>query len=153
MVYRAWTTQFVWRSNNEWLDHVKKPTFAGRCYLCSFPQLKLEDKYWVTHLSMGLIWYLWALPGDNCVFCTKILKLMSSLCLTLLNVYVLTYISISAKSSTSHAGVVRQSLAPGLMPRKDSEQLILAGTWPLIEQPPFSVFLTKPTYKIWPSWA
>jgi hypothetical protein len=69
------------------------------------------------------------------------------------NVYVLTYTSISAKRSTSHTGVVMQSLAPGLKPRIDSEQWILAGIWPHIEQLLFSVFLTKPTYKIWPSWA
>jgi hypothetical protein len=39
-------------------DHIRTPTFAGRCYQCGFPQLKLEDKYWVTHSLMGLIWYL-----------------------------------------------------------------------------------------------
>ncbi len=97
------------------------------------PKLKLEDKYWVTHSLMGLIWYLGAPPGDNCIFCTWILKLMSSLCLTLPNVYALTYTSISAKRGTSHAGVVRQSLAPGLKPRRDSEQWILAGIRPRIE--------------------
>ncbi len=150
---QAWTTRFVWRSNKEWLDHIRTPTFAVCCYQCRFPQLKLEDKYWVTHLLMGLIWYLRAPPGDNCIFCTRIQKLMNSSCLTLLDVYALTYISISAKRSTSHAGVVRQSLAPGLMPRRDSEQWNLAGTWPHTEQLPFSVFLTKPTYKILPSWA
>ncbi len=101
----------------------------------------------------GLIWYLRAPPGDNCIFCTRILKLMSSLCLTLPNVDALTYISISAKRSTSHAGVVRQSSAPGLTPMRDSEQWILADTWPRIEQLLFRVSLTKPTYKIWPSWA
>ncbi len=88
------------------------------------PPTQLEDKYWVTHSLMGLIWYSWAPPGDNCIFCTRILKLISSLCLTLLNVYALTYTSISAKRSTSHAGVVRQSLAPGLMPRRDSETTV-----------------------------
>jgi hypothetical protein len=60
---------------------------------------------------------------------------------------------ISAKRSTSRAGVVRQSLAPGLKPRRDSDHWILAGIWPLTEQLLFSFFLTKPTYKIWPSWA
>ncbi len=90
--------------------------------------------------------------GDNCVFCTRILKLMSSSCLTLPNFYAFTYTSIPTKRSTLHAGVVRQSLAPGLMPRRDSEQWVLAGTRPGIEQLLFSVFLTKPTYKIWPSW-
>ncbi len=125
--YRAWTTWFVWRWNKERFDHIRTPTFAGRCYQCDFPQLKLEDKNWVTHSLMGLIWYLQALPGDNCVFCSRILKLMSSLCLTLPNVYALTYTSISAKRSTSHAGVVRQSSAPGSKPRRDSEQWILAG--------------------------
>jgi hypothetical protein len=60
--------------------------------------------------------------GDSCIFCARILKLMSSSCLTLLNVYALTYTSISVKRSTSHAGVVRQSSAPGLMTRRDSEQ-------------------------------
>jgi hypothetical protein len=48
---------------------------------------------------------------------------------------------------------VRQSLAPGLKPKKDSEQLTLAGVQPCIEQLLLSVFLTKPTYKIWPGWA
>jgi hypothetical protein len=86
------------------------------------PQLKPEDKYWVTHSLMGLIWYLQAPPGDNCGFCTRILKLMSSSCLTLPNVYALTYTSISTKRSTSHADVVRQSSVPGLKPRKDSQQ-------------------------------
>jgi hypothetical protein len=109
-------------SIKERLDHIRTPIFARRCYQCSFLQLKLEDKYWVTHSLMGLAWHLRALPGDNCVFCTRILKLMSSLCLTLPNVYALTYTSISAERSTSHAGVVRQSLAPGLMPRRDLEQ-------------------------------
>jgi hypothetical protein len=37
-------------------------------------QLKPEDKYWVTYLLMELIWYLQAPPGDNCIFCTRILK-------------------------------------------------------------------------------
>jgi hypothetical protein len=67
--------------------------------------------------------------------------------------YALTYTSISAKRSTSHAGVVRQFFVPGLKSRRDSEQWILAGIWPRTEQLLFSVFLTKPTYKIWPSWA
>jgi hypothetical protein len=80
-------------------------------------------------------------------------KLMSSSCLTLLNFIVITYTSISAKRSTSHTDVVRQSLAPGSKPRRDSEQWILAGIQPHIEQLLFRVFLTKPTYKIWPSWA
>ncbi len=143
----------MWRWSKERFDHIRTPTFAGRCYQCNFPQLKLEDKNWVTHSLMGLIWYLRALPGDNCIFCSRILKLMSSLCLTLPNVHALTYTSISAKRSTSHAGVVRQSLAPGSKPRRDSEQWILAGIRPCIEQLLFSVFLTKPTYKIWPSWS
>jgi hypothetical protein len=72
--------------------------------------------------------------------------------LTLPNVYALTYTSISAKRSTSYAGVVRRSLVPGLNPRRDSEQWILAGIGPRIDQLLISVLLTKPTYKIWPSW-
>ena len=36
------------------------------------------------------------LPGDTCIFCTRILKLMNSLRLTLPNVYALTYTSIFA---------------------------------------------------------
>jgi hypothetical protein len=91
--------------------------------------------------------------SDNCIFCTRTLKLMSSLCLTLLNGYVLTYTSISTKRSTLHAGVVRQSLVPGLKPNRDLEQWILAGIPPRTEQLLVSVFLTKPTYKIWPRWA
>ncbi len=56
------------------------------------------------------------------------------------------------KRSTSHAGVVRQFSVPGMKPRRDSEQWIPARIRPCIEQLLFSVFLTKPTYKIWPSW-
>jgi hypothetical protein len=101
----------------------------------------------------GAQWYLRALPGDNwCVFCTRNLKLMSSLCLTFPNVYALTYTSFSAKRSTLHAGDVRQSLVPGLKPRRDLELWTLAGIWPCKEQLLFSFFLTKLTYKIWPSW-
>jgi hypothetical protein len=59
---------------------------------------------------------------DNYVFCTRILKLMSSSCFTLPNVYALTYTIISTKRITSHAGVVRQSLAPSLTPMRDSKQ-------------------------------
>jgi hypothetical protein len=57
------------------------------------------------------------------------------------------------KRSTSHTGVVRQSLVPGMMPRRDFEQWTLDGTWSRTGPPLSSVFLTKPMYKIWPSWA
>jgi hypothetical protein len=137
----------VWKWNKEKIGHIR--TSNRRCYQCGFLQLKPEDRYWATHSLMGLIWYLRAPPGDNCIFCTRTLKLMSSLCCTLPNVYALTYTSISAMRSTSHAGVVRQSLVPGLKPRKDLEQLTLAGIWPRTEPLLFSVFLTKPTYKIY----
>ncbi len=76
---------------------------------------------------MELIWYSRAPPGDNCIFCIRTLKLMSSLCPTLLNVSAPTY-TISIKRSTSHAGVVRQSLVPGLIPRRDFGQWTLDGT-------------------------
>ncbi len=89
----------------------------------------------------------------NCIFCTKTLLLMSSPCRTLLDVYALTYTSISAKRCTSHAGVVRQSWVPGLKPWRDLEQWTLVGIWPHTKPLLFSVFPTKPTCKIWPSWA
>jgi hypothetical protein len=84
-------------------------------------------------LGNRLIWYLRALPGDNCIFCTRPLKLMSSSCCILLNVYVLIYTSISIKRSPSHTGAVRQSLVPGLKPRRDLEQWTVAGIWPRTE--------------------
>jgi hypothetical protein len=101
-----------------------------------FPQLKPEYWYWATHLLMGLIWYSWALPGDNCIFCIKTLMSMSSLCLTLMNISAPTSTSISAKKSTSHAGVAKQSLLPGLMPRGDFGQWTLNGTWSRTAPPP-----------------
>ncbi len=64
-----------------------------------------------------------------------------------------TYTSISAKKSTSHADVARQSSPPGLMPSRDFGQWTLDGTHSRTGPPLFSVFPTKPTYKIWPSWA
>ncbi len=143
----------MWKLNKERIGHIRTLTSDGRCYQCGFPQLKPEDRYWATHSLMGLIWYLQAPPGGNCVFCNRTWKLMSRLCRTLLNVYVLTCTSISAKRSTSYTGVVRQFSVPGLKPRMDLVQWTLAGIRPCIEQLLFLVFLTKPTYKIWPSWA
>ncbi len=78
---------------------------------------------------------------------------MSSLCRTLPNVSAPTYTSILIKRSTSHAGVVRHSFPLGLMQRRDFEQWTLDGTWSRTGPPLSSVFLAKPTYKIWPSWA
>jgi hypothetical protein len=101
---------------------------------------QLKPEYWY--------WAMRAPPRDNCVFYIRTLKLMSSLCCTLPNVSAPTCTNISVKRSTLHAGIVRHSLVPDLMPRRAFKQSTLDGTWSGTGPSLFSVFLTKHTYKI-----